>query len=95
MLKLKQGIISESGLYTCKWTITAGAPTATLNVRVMGSFLVVFSVFLSLSKTLFLFCFTTNKQPWGVPLPFAILEKKYPLAYCKCNYFLIMRLLEE
>jgi len=36
MLKLKQGIISESGLYTCKWTITAGAPTATLNVRVMG-----------------------------------------------------------
>ena len=36
ILKLKNGDVKESGLYTCKWTVALGAPTATLNVRVMG-----------------------------------------------------------
>ena len=44
MLALERGAVEESGVYTCKWEVTEGAPTAILNVRVMGEFILTFFV---------------------------------------------------
>ena len=38
VLKLKKSIVSESGVYTCKWELENGSPTATVNVNIMGKF---------------------------------------------------------